>query len=681
MRHRTALRAAALALLGAAVMAVPAAAAPSFAGKPSGVFRSAAYDRGEWIYTNGLHQALGANTDGLDRTDYFGNIAVEGDPTGDTNDVAQVLTYNFFGVGRAARNGDYALPGDDTRWPDGTADLAELRMALDGDDLVVRFVWNAMPRPDAQIATLTFATAGAAAQPRPWPRGASLSSPWQTALTQWGTGAALTTAGGDELPAQASSGDHVTDVRVPLRALPPGPWTLTGGAGLADPSSPGRYWAVPPGPATRDTPGGGSAGGTAVWNLLFADDDPWTFDERHQAGLLARGTAGDATATVDPALLRKGATRKAPERTGDLSRMFTSSLADGEGITKIPGLDGATAPPELAAQMPHTGGFETWLYHGRLQDYAMHVPARYPQSRHRWPLIVYLHGFGGSPDEAAYLPLGLMARADKEGYLLASARGRGDRFYTGAGDLDVLEVLEDVKRHYRVDPDRVYLMGHSMGGYGTNNVATHHPDLFAAVAPVQGTSSQDLHENLRNVPWFEISSDEDLDFMGQEARGMYDLLSADGFDATLLTYHLKIHEYSSIYDTLDRLFAFFGAHRRTRAPATVSWTRRPDDDQPKLGLVYDGAYWLDGVTAAAAASEAKVTATSRAIPRVRARPEGRRSAPRRTSTPAGRAAGPPASCCAPSRPQGRRRRSPTRWPSTPPTPRRSPSTPPPRGCA
>src|SRR5438067_9208185 len=101
-------RAAALLVLAAALLPASAGAAPTpdLGGPQSGVFRSATYDHGVWIYTNGLHQALGANTDGLHRTDYFSAIDVPGDPTGDTNDLSKVLTYNFFGVGRAARNGD-----------------------------------------------------------------------------------------------------------------------------------------------------------------------------------------------------------------------------------------------------------------------------------------------------------------------------------------------------------------------------------------------------------------------------------------------------------------------------------------------------------------------------------------------------------------------------------------------
>ena len=215
---------------------------------------------------------------------------------------------------------------------------------IDGDDLVVRFLWNAMPRKDAQIATLTFATAGAYTPARPWPRDAKLTSRWQVALTHWGTGAELASASGATRSVDVRTGDHVTEARVPLNALPAGPWTLTGGAGLGDPASPGRYWTVPVGLATADRPGAGLASPTNVWTLLFSEDDPWTFDELHQADELAAGTAGHSTETVDPNLLRARATRAAEPRTGDHSRMFTSRLADGDGIDKVPGLDGGRPP-------------------------------------------------------------------------------------------------------------------------------------------------------------------------------------------------------------------------------------------------------------------------------------------------------------------------------------------------
>jgi hypothetical protein len=613
----------AVAILAALVVAPSASAAdwPAWNGDPTGIFRSGRYDRGEWIYTNGIQQALGANTDGLHRTDYFKATDPQGDdPTHINRDIYNAVTYDAFGSHRAAHNGDYQLPTDSKQFPVGTADLAELRLAIHGGDLYVRFLWNSFPRPDAQIATLTFGDGAA----HPWPRNAKLSAPWQSALTVWGTGAALDDASGHETPVEVQTGDHLAEARIPLASLPPGPWTLRGGAGLA---TNGKYTDVPAGEASSTQPGsGGPTSPTNVWDLLFADDSPWTFDERRQSDDLAKADATSDSATVDPVRLRPGArSSNAAPRSGDLTRLFSSRWSGGDGVNRYLGLDASGSPPP--AGTPTQGFMETWLWQGRLQPYAMHVPNRYASSHAKWPLIVYLHGFANSYDEPFYEPAGLIDEADRQGYLLAAPLERGDYSYKDQGDIDVLEVLRDVERHYRVDPSRVYLMGHSMGGYGTNDVSTHHPDLFAAVAPAEGTDSIDLSGNLRNVPWFETSSEEDLDVGAQSAKQMYGDLSDAGYDATLLVYDMKIHEYSSIYDNLPQLFRFFGEHQLKRNPAIVTFTHPAGQDRPDLGLIYDHAYWVSGIKAADPKSAATVTATSGAI----AHPDPDPSAAERTT--------------------------------------------------
>jgi predicted esterase len=613
-----------LALLAVAAPAGAQDGWPSFGGDPGGVFRSGGYDGGQWIYTNGIHQARGANSDGLHRTDYFRAFYPVGDdPTFASRDLYNALTYDFFGSHRAAHNGDYQLPRDPQQWPEGTADLVELRLAADSEYLYVRFRWNSFPRAEAQIATLTFSTAGSPALGRPWPRNAQLSSAWQSALTVWGAGGALASgAAGAETPVEVRAGDHFTDARVPLSALPAGPWALTGGSGLQDPATAGSYWTVPPGNADASHPGsGGPLAPTNVWDLLFAGDDPWSFDERHQSDQLSAGTS-TSTATVDPATLQSKSTRPAAEATGDISRMFTSRLFQADGIAKEAGVGADLRPPEGFQPPIPTPDFNvTFHYTGRLQYYGMHVPAAYPQSTGARPLIVYLHGFTGLPEEAFRNPVGLVEEADRRGYLMAMPLGRGDYFYRGEGDLDVLEVIRDVERHYRVDRSRIYLMGHSMGGYGTNNVAMRHPDLFAAIAPAEGTDSIPLHANLRNLPWFEISALQDLDAGATEAKELYANLSDDGYDAQLLVYSTKIHEYSSIYDTLPKLFEFFGAHRRPRNPGVVTWTRPlAEEDRPELGLTYDGAYWLSGVRALDPAKLGTITVASNRIPQPEPRP-------------------------------------------------------------
>lgn len=597
---------AALMLATAVPVSPPAAAAigHTWVGQPSDVFRTGQYDRGEWIYTNGVRQGRGANTDALKRTDYYSAYhQAPSEPTHITDDLYNAMTYDFFGSHRATHNGDYQLAMDT---PAFTGEVAELRLAIQGPNLLVRLLWTSMPTPQAQIATLTF---GAGAS-KPWPHNAKLSSPYAKALTVWGNGGDV-----DGSAVTVRTSNHVTEATVPLSLLPAGPWVLHGGSGLANGSS---YLDVPAGTASATAPGsGGPTSPTNVWDLLFAQDTPWSFDELSQSAQLTAGTA-TASETVD---LRAPASHPGIVH-GDLSRLLHSRYSSGDGITQdTAGALGVGPPAGFTPPIPNPGFNVTYLYKNALQDYAMHVPTSYDGKAAK-PLVLYLHGYTGLPEEPFHNPTGLVQAIDAKGWLLASALGRGDYFYRGGtpGEADVLEVLADVEKHYNVDRDHIYLMGHSMGGYGTNNVATHHPDLFAAVAPAEGTDSADLHANLRNTPWLEMTAEEDLDTQAKNAKALYASLSADGYDATLLDYQTKIHEYSSIYDTIPRLMTFFSSHTRAVRPAVVSWTRPVGQDNPTLNQKYDGAWWLRDVLPAAGVNRPTVTVESMALPHAAVNP-------------------------------------------------------------
>jgi predicted peptidase len=53
---------------------------------------------------------------------------------------------------------------------------------------------------------------------------------------------------------------------------------------------------------------------------------------------------------------------------------------------------------------------------------------------------------------------------------------------------DVMNVLEMMRKEFNVDPKRIYLTGHSMGGAGTYFLGSKHADVWAAVAPVAPAS-------------------------------------------------------------------------------------------------------------------------------------------------------------------------------------------------
>jgi poly(3-hydroxybutyrate) depolymerase len=54
------------------------------------------------------------------------------------------------------------------------------------------------------------------------------------------------------------------------------------------------------------------------------------------------------------------------------------------------------------------------------------------------------------------------------------------------GRIDALDVLELVQRKLKINPDRVYLTGHSMGGHGVWQIGGLFPDRFAAIGPSAG---------------------------------------------------------------------------------------------------------------------------------------------------------------------------------------------------
>jgi pimeloyl-ACP methyl ester carboxylesterase len=65
----------------------------------------------------------------------------------------------------------------------------------------------------------------------------------------------------------------------------------------------------------------------------------------------------------------------------------------------------------------------------------------------------------------------------------------------------VVELIQTLRRTYDIDSNRVYLVGHSMGGFGTWSIGGHHADLFAAISPnAGGLFAPALLPNLRNTP-------------------------------------------------------------------------------------------------------------------------------------------------------------------------------------
>lgn len=122
--------------------------------------------------------------------------------------------------------------------------------------------------------------------------------------------------------------------------------------------------------------------------------------------------------------------------------------------------------------------------------YLLFLPEEYGKSTHQWPLILYLHGGSARGDDIARMKkLGLTAKVEadpKFPFIVVSPQCRPGEIWTDVEALGAL--LDEVAGTHRVDRERIYVSGHSMGGRGALYAAYKMPERFAAVMSLAPSS-------------------------------------------------------------------------------------------------------------------------------------------------------------------------------------------------
>jgi len=123
--------------------------------------------------------------------------------------------------------------------------------------------------------------------------------------------------------------------------------------------------------------------------------------------------------------------------------------------------------------------------------------------KEKFPLLVFLHGSGerGTNIEMVknHSPFTYQNLMKLNVAILAPQCEAEVWWDTNA----IYELIQSIAKNYNVDTSRIYLTGLSMGGWGTWKLATEHPELFAAVAPVCGVTDTNIYKNvevLKNTP-------------------------------------------------------------------------------------------------------------------------------------------------------------------------------------
>ena len=170
------------------------------------------------------------------------------------------------------------------------------------------------------------------------------------------------------------------------------------------------------------------------------------------------------------------------------------------------------------------GGYNFWVY----------TPVDYFYSMEQTPVIIFLHGAslcGRNLDRVRrYGPLDAIVKGRDIDALTIVPQNPGGAW----SPKKIMDVLDWVKTHYACDTTRVYVLGMSLGGYGTMDVCGTYPNRIAAgMALCGGCSLKDV-SGLGKLPFWIIHGTADRAVSVKQSKVVVEKLKEGGNDSRLI---------------------------------------------------------------------------------------------------------------------------------------------------
>lgn len=200
--------------------------------------------------------------------------------------------------------------------------------------------------------------------------------------------------------------------------------------------------------------------------------------------------------------------------------------------------------------------------------YWLYLPEGYAHdTSKRWPLILFLHGAGERGDDLEKVkkhgPPKLIAAGTHLPFIVVAPQCPADAWWESTPQVIALAaLLDDIQASHRVDPDRVYCTGISMGGYGTWRLACEFPGRFAAVVPICGGGRPFLAKAMKDVPAWVFHGAKDPVVPLSESEKMVEALKRSGGTVEFTVYPEALHDsWTETYDN-PAVFEWLLKHRR-----------------------------------------------------------------------------------------------------------------------
>jgi predicted peptidase len=198
-------------------------------------------------------------------------------------------------------------------------------------------------------------------------------------------------------------------------------------------------------------------------------------------------------------------------------------------------------------------------------DCLVYLPEGYGDSDTEWPLVLFLHGVGECGEDLEIIKKHGLPRVLEKGkrlpFLVVTPQAR-----SGGWNPDVLlPLLDRIGEDYRVDRDRIYVTGLSMGGFGTWALAAADPGRFAAAVPICGGGDPAWAGQLRDLPLWVFHGARDNTVPIAKSEEMVQALRVVGGNVEFTVYPEAGHDcWTETYDN-PRLYEWLLRHHRRQA--------------------------------------------------------------------------------------------------------------------
>ena len=182
--------------------------------------------------------------------------------------------------------------------------------------------------------------------------------------------------------------------------------------------------------------------------------------------------------------------------------------------------------------------------------YLIYLPKDYDQ-KDSWPLMLFLHGSGERGDNLDRVkqhgPPKLVGEGKQFPFIVVSPQCPNGESWE---PFKLSALLDEITEKYKVDQDRIYLTGLSMGGFGTWALAAHTPNRFAAIVPICGGGDPSRVRRIARIPAWVFHGGKDPTVPIENSKKMVDALKKAGGDPKFTIYPEAGHDsWTEAYNT------------------------------------------------------------------------------------------------------------------------------------